>query len=88
MLLTIYAILSLKAITFAPGWNCLLLIVTKLLLLSSIAFVKANRVDPDDMPYSVEIPGCSCLLMSNLKNTWHKWMYYCTNMIIIYIKKQ
>ena len=40
--------------TLAPGWICLLLIVTKLLLLSSIAFVKANRVDPDDMPYSVE----------------------------------
>ena len=39
MLLTIYAILSLKA---------------KLLRLSSIAFVKANRVDPDNMPYSVE----------------------------------
>ena len=54
MLLTIYAILSLKAITPAPGWICLLLIVTKLLWLSSIAFVKANRVDPDDMPYSVE----------------------------------
>ena len=53
-LLTIYAILSLKAITLASGWICLLLIVTKLLLLSSIAFVKANRVDPDDMPYSVE----------------------------------
>ena len=52
--LTICAILSLIAITLAPGWICLLLIVTKLLLLSSIAFVKANRVDPDDMPYSVE----------------------------------
>ena len=37
MLLTIYAILSLKAITLAPGWICLLLIVTKLLRLSSIA---------------------------------------------------
>ena len=49
--LTIYAILSLKAITHAPG---LLLIVTKLLRLSSIALVKANRVDPDDMLYSVE----------------------------------
>ena len=54
MLLTIYAILSLKAITLAPGWIRLLLIVTKLLQLSSIVFVKANRVDPDDMPYSVE----------------------------------
>ena len=54
MLLTIYAILSFKAITFAPYWICLLLSVTKLLRLSSIAFVKANRVDPDDMPYSVE----------------------------------
>ena len=54
MLLTIYAILSLKAITLAPCWICLLLIVTKLLRLSSIAFVKANRVDPDDMPYSVK----------------------------------
>ena len=54
MLLTIYAILSLKVITLAPGWICLLLIVTKLLRLSSIAFVKANRVDSDDMPYSVE----------------------------------
>ena len=54
MLLTIYASLSLKAMTLAPGWICLLLIVTKLLLLSSIAFVKANRVDPDDMPCSVE----------------------------------
>ena len=53
-LLTIYAILSLKAITLAPGCICLLAIVTKLLLLSSIAFIKANRVDPDDMPYSVE----------------------------------
>ena len=53
MLLTIYAILSLKAITLAPGWICLLLIVTKLLRLSNIAFVKANRVDPDDVPYSV-----------------------------------
>ena len=52
--LTIYAIVSLKAITLAPGWMCLLLIVTKLLRLSSIVFVKANRVDPDDMPYSVE----------------------------------
>ena len=40
ILLTIYAILSLKAITLAPGWICLLLIVTKLLRLSSIAFVK------------------------------------------------
>ena len=29
MLLTIYAILSLKAITLAPDWICLLLIVTK-----------------------------------------------------------
>ena len=37
-----------------PGWICLLLIVTKLLRLSSIAFVKVKRVDPDDMPYSVE----------------------------------
>ena len=36
------------------GWICLLLILTKLLRLSSIEFVKANRVDPDDMPYSVE----------------------------------
>ena len=54
ILLTIYAILSLKAITLAPCWICLLLIVTKLLQLSSIAFVKANRVDPDDMPYSVK----------------------------------
>ena len=54
ILLTIYAILSLKAITLAPGWICLLLIVTKLLRLSSIAFVKANRADLDDMPYSVE----------------------------------
>ena len=54
MLLTIYAILSLKAITLAPCWICLLLIVTNLLRLSTIAFVKANRVDPDDMPYSVE----------------------------------
>ena len=54
MLLTIYATLSLKAITLAPCWICLLLIVTKLLRLSSIAFVKANRVDPDYMPYSVE----------------------------------
>ena len=54
ILLTIYAILSLKAITLAPGWICLQLIVTKLLQLSSIAFVKANRVDPADMPYSVE----------------------------------
>ena len=53
MLLTIYAILSLKAITLAPGWICLLLIVT-LLRLSNIAFVKANRVDPDDVPYSVD----------------------------------
>ena len=51
---TIYAILSLKAITLAPGWICLLLIVTKLHRLSSIAFVKANRADPDGMPYSVE----------------------------------
>ena len=31
-------------------------------------------------------PGCSCLLMSSLRNTWHKWMYYSANMIIIYIK--
>ena len=54
MLLTIHAILSLKDITLAPGWICLLLIVTNLLRLSSIAFVKANRVDPDDMPYSAE----------------------------------
>ena len=54
MLLTIYAILSLKAITLARCWICLLLIVTKLLRLSSIAFIKANRVDPYDMPYSVE----------------------------------
>ena len=54
MLLTIYAILSLKAFTLAPGWIYLLLIMTKLLQLLSIAFVKANRVDPDDMPYSVE----------------------------------
>ena len=54
MLLTIYAILSLEAITLAPGWIFLLLIVTKLLRLSSIVFVKANRVDPDDMSYSVE----------------------------------
>ena len=54
MLLTIYAILSLKAITLAPGWICLMLIVTKLLRLSSMVFVKANRVDPNDMPYSVE----------------------------------
>ena len=54
MLLTIYAILSLKAITLAPGWICLLLIVSKLVPLSSIAFVKANRVDPNDIPYSVE----------------------------------
>ena len=30
MILIIYAILSLKAITLAPGWVCLLLIVTKL----------------------------------------------------------
>ena len=37
------------------GWICLLLILTKLLRLSSIEFVKANIVDPDDMPYSVEI---------------------------------
>ena len=29
-------------------------IVTKLLRMSSIAFVKANRADLDDMPYSVE----------------------------------
>ena len=57
MLLTIYAILSLKTITIAPGWICLLLIVTKLLQLSSIAFEKANRADPDDMPYSVESQG-------------------------------
>ena len=57
-LLTIYAILRLKAITLAPGLICLLLIVTKLLRLSSIAFLKANRVDPDDMQYSVEYhPG-------------------------------
>ena len=54
MLLTIYAILSLKDITLAPGWICLLLIVTKLLRLSSNAFVKANRADLGDMPYSVE----------------------------------
>ena len=54
ILFTIYAILSLKALTLAPGWICLLLIVTKLLRLSSIAFVKANRADLDDMPYSVE----------------------------------
>ena len=54
MLLTIYAILSLKAITLAPGRICLLLLVTKLLRLSSIVFVKANRVDPNDMPYYVE----------------------------------
>ena len=54
MLLTIYAILCLKTITLAPSWICLLLIVTKLLRLSSIAFVKANRADLDDMPYSVE----------------------------------
>ena len=54
MLLTIYTIFSLKAITLAPGWICLLLIVTKLLRLSSMAFVKANRADLDDMPYSVE----------------------------------
>ena len=54
MLLTIYAILSLRAITLAPGWICLLAIVTKLLRLSSIPFIKANRVDLDDMPYSVE----------------------------------
>ena len=54
MLLTIYAILSLKVITLAPGWICLLLIVTILLWLSSNAFVKTNRVVPDDMPYSVE----------------------------------
>ena len=54
MLLTIYAILSIKAITLAPGLICLLLIVTKLLRLSSITFIKANCVDPDDMPYSVE----------------------------------
>ena len=54
MLITIYAILSLKAITLAPGWICLLLIVTKLLRLSSIAFVKVNHADLDDMPYSVE----------------------------------
>ena len=33
-------------------------------------------------------PGCSCLLMNNLRNTWHKRMYYCANMIIIYIKMQ
>ena len=82
-MLLIYAILSLKVITLAPGWICLLLIVTKLLRLSSIAFVKANRLDPDDMPYSVDyhlgvlVPGCSCLLMSNLRNSWHKWMNYC-----------
>ena len=25
--------------------------------------------------------GCSCLLVSNLRNTWHKWMNYCANMI-------
>ena len=54
ILLTIYAILSLKAVTLAPGWICLLLIVTKLLRLSSILFVKAKRADLDDMPYSVE----------------------------------
>ena len=36
MLLTIHAILSLKAITLAPGWICLLLIVTKLLRLSRL----------------------------------------------------
>ena len=54
MLLTIYAILSLNAITLAPGWICLLLIVTKLLRLSSIAFVKANHADLDEMPYSLE----------------------------------
>ena len=54
MLLTIYAILSIKAMTLAPGWICLQLIVTKLLRLSSIAFIKANRVDPNDMPYYVE----------------------------------
>ena len=54
MLLTIYTILSLKAITLAPGWICLLLILTKLLRLSSIAFVKANRADLDDISYSVE----------------------------------
>ena len=54
MLLTICASLSIIAITLAPGWICLLLIVINLLLLSSIAFVKANRVDLDDMPYSVE----------------------------------
>ena len=53
MLLTIYAILSLKAITLAPGWVCLLLSVTKLLRLSSIAFVKANCADFDDKLYSV-----------------------------------
>ena len=53
LLLTFYAILSLKAITLAPGWICLLLIVTKLLRLPSIAFVKANLLDLDDMPYSV-----------------------------------
>ena len=54
MLLTIYAILSLKAITLAPGWICLLLIETKLHRLLSTVFVKANHADLDDVPYSVE----------------------------------
>ena len=70
MLLIFYAILSLKAIRLAPGWICLLLIVTKLLRLSSIAFVKANRVDPDDMPYSVDLTWVFLLADEQFKEHW------------------
>ena len=73
MLLTIYAILSLKAITLAPGWICLLLIVTNLLRLSSS---KPCRPWWQAIFCGIS-PVCSCLLMSNLRTTWHKWMNYC-----------
>ena len=62
------------------------LFLLSILRLSNIAFVKANRADLDDMQFSVEYnvsPRCSCLLMSNLRNTWHKWMNYCANIIKI-----
>ena len=54
--LTRIKILEPQSHNTCTGWICLLLIVTKLLplSLSSIAFVKANRADLDDMPYSVE----------------------------------
>ena len=55
MLLSIYVILSLKAITLAPGWICLLLIVTKGSL--TLAMGKCLR-------FSVKIKVCQSSLSS------------------------